>query len=395
MERTENPVGTKSTANRKRIHSIVYTALEKGSSFSLWRLPNHTDVNLIISSAVHRLADVNLEDSQPGFIIAPFDSQQDKYFLSAQEHYKIGPDTITRNGNDFEFRGESFASPDAPIKFHYSASSSPRSKEVDSAPFVSLVQKSIAAIDGGLFEKVVPSRCKSFPHQAGTDWLSNFDRLCEQYPNALITLISTPETGTWLGATPELLVRIDPNQIFHTVALAGTQRYEVGMDPKQISWTQKDIEEQALVSRYVINCFKKIRLREFDEHGPKSALAGNVIHLKTEFHADMIATNFPQLGSVMLQLLHPTSAVCGMPLETAQTFLRESEGYDRQLYAGYWGPVQIEQETNIYVNLRCMQIFPREAMLYAGAGVTIDSIPEKEWEETEMKMNTLLQVIQF
>jgi isochorismate synthase len=31
--------------------------------------------------------------------------------------------------------------------------------------------------------------------------------------------------------------------------------------------------------------------------------------------------------------------------------------------------------------------------LYAGAGVTADSIPEKEWEETEMKMNTLLDVI--
>ena len=77
---------------------------------------------------------------------------------------------------------------------------------------------------------------------------------------------------------------------------------------------QKDIEEQALVERYVISCFKKIRLREYDEHGPKTMIAGNVLHLKTEFEVDMVATNFPQLGSVMLNLLHPTSAVCGMPL---------------------------------------------------------------------------------
>ena len=53
--------------------------------------------------------------------------------------------------------------------------------------------------------------------------------------------------------------------------------------------------------------------------------AGNLLHLKTEFAADMTATNFPQLGSVMLKLLHPTSAVCGMPHDKALQFLRDNE----------------------------------------------------------------------
>jgi isochorismate synthase len=165
------------------------------------------------------------------------------------------------------------------------------------------------------------------------------------------------------------------------------------MDIKSVAWTEKEIEEQAMVSRYIINCFKKIRLREYEEHGPRTASAGNLLHLKTEYEVDMKATNFPQLGSVMLKLLHPTSAVCGMPLNNALEFLNKNEGYDRQFYSGYLGPVNFRNESHIFVNLRCMQIHERQATLYAGAGVTIDSIPEKELEETEMKMDTLQKVL--
>jgi isochorismate synthase len=91
----------------------------------------------------------------------------------------------------------------------------------------------------------------------------------------------------------------------------------------------------------------------------------------------------------MLRLLHPTSAVCGMELGPAREFLRQHEGYDRSFYTGYLGPVNVEDNTDIYVNLRCMQLRDGHALMYAGAGVTADSVPEQEWEETEMKIDTL------
>jgi len=209
----------------------------------------------------------------------------------------------------------------------------------------------------------------------------------------LVSFVSTPESGSWIGATPELLVSVENKSTFRTIALAGTQVYQAGVNLKTVAWTQKDIEEQALVERYIISCFKKIRLREFEEHGPKTVVAGNLLHLKSEFKVDMQATNFPQLGSVMLQLLHPTSAVCGVPLDTSMEFLDKHEKYDRQYYAGYLGPVNFNNDTNIFVNLRCAQLLEDKAVLYAGAGVTIDSTPEHEWNETEMKMNTLLKII--
>lgn len=82
-----------------------------------------------------------------------------------------------------------------------------------------------------------------------------------------------------------------------------------------------------------------------------------------------------------------------MPLESALEFLKENEAYDREFYSGYLGPVNIQNNINLFVNLRCMQLLWNRAIVYAGAGVTVDSVPSTEWEETEMKMNTLLNVI--
>jgi isochorismate synthase len=117
------------------------------------------------------------------------------------------------------------------------------------------------------------------------------------------------------------------------------------------------------------------------------------MHLKTDYEVDMNEINFPQLGSVMLKLLHPTSAVCGMPLDTALGFLKSQEGYNRELYSGYLGPVNFDEESHLFVNLRCMQLHEKSVRLYAGAGVTSDSDPEKEFLETEIKMKGLKTLI--
>ncbi len=200
-----------------------------------------------------------------------------------------------------------------------------------------------------------------------------------------------------MGASPEALVQQTAEGTFKTMSLAGTQKAkdENGeLLPKyDIRWGQKEIEEQALVSRYIIECFKKIRLREYLETGPKTVLAGNLYHLRSDFEVDTNALNFPELSSVMLRLLHPTSAVCGVPKIPSLKFISEIEGYDRSFYSGFLGPVQVEGDTNLFVNLRTVRLKDGIATFYAGAGITEDSIPEREWEETELKCDTLLKVI--
>jgi isochorismate synthase len=370
---------------KKVIQYAIANALNQGHSFSLWKTPGLNEKYLIISQrGVHHLDEINLEESETGFVFAPFLPNKKKVFLPADVLYHFENGVLTEG-----------PTPDLTYDHEVTSSWSQHCRQqlsVNSPDYKHLVELGLRKIEAGNFEKIVPSRFKDINLPQTFDPLKSFDKLCEKHPMAMVSLVSSAETGTWLGATPELLVSVGDNK-FKTVALAGTLPYSPEINLKSVAWTQKEIEEQALVCRYIINCFKKIRLREYNEHGPKTTVAGNVMHLKTEYEVDMLATNFPQLGSVMLKLLHPTSAVCGMPLENALDFLKEQEGYDREYYSGYLGPVNVKKESNIYVNLRCLQLFKDKVRIYAGAGVTADSVSELEWNETEMKMLNLQTII--
>lgn len=376
---------------------LLSVCREHDYSFALWRLPNSQTKNLIISFTATS-PNVPLEELPTGFIFSPFDRQKAGHFLKADYSFCFLEGTLQEGQTPLETSSQNWLQ--QVVAKETTRKVSPHYPQRESAgdstskeKFEQLVHASVKQIEAGAFEKIVPSRSKSIQLPESFDAIQVFQKLCKNYPNAMVSFISIPSVGTWIGATPELLVCVEEQRIFKTVALAGTKVFQEGTNLKNVAWTQKEIEEQALVGRYIINNFKKIRLREFEEHGPKTVVAGNLMHLKTEFSVDMKATNFPQLGSVMLNLLHPTSAVCGMPLESSLEFLKHHEGYDREFYSGYLGPVNMNDNINIFVNLRCMQLFGGQAIVYAGAGVTIDSVPEDEWKETEMKFNTLLNVI--
>ncbi len=379
------------TAEKQLVQESISKALYDGKSFSLWKTPGVNQKNLIICHVVKEVEEFVLEEGEGGFAFAPFLSSSKKYLFPAELYYQFEHDSLVKGPSlessisidlhqEFKYKKPPF--------HHLSIAGDNKGSE-----FIQLVDKSLEEISEGRIEKVVPSRFKEIDITDQFDLLKTFDALCEKHPEALVSLVSSPETGTWLGATPELLVSVDAQNMFKTIALAGTQTYSPEIDLKSVAWTQKEIEEQALVCRYIINCFKKIRLREYEEHGPRTMVAGNVMHLKTVYDVDMAATNFPQLGSVMLKLLHPTSAVCGMPFDRAFEFLKNNEGYDREFYSGYLGPIQINNGSQIFVNLRCMQVFEEFVRLYAGAGITIDSTPEKEFEETEIKMQNLQNLV--
>lgn len=375
------------------VRAWLQQAVNNGDSVALWRLPNSHTRNLLTTSAATRITSQDaVEDFKPGFIFASFSGTNERYYLPADSYFTFEEGELRDSTVDPEVIAAVTPSSNTntPVKFY--RNNMPITNTVPHT-YQELVQLGIQRIEEGYLEKIVPSRRKQVALPEDFDALQAFNKLCLTYPHAMITLVSIPNVGTWLGATPELLVEVTDQHIFRTVALAGTKSFAPGTDLKHVAWTQKEIEEQALVCRYIINCFKKIRLREYDEQGPRTVVAGNLMHLKTTYTVDMKATGFPSLGSTMLGLLHPTSAVCGMPLEPARQFLQAHEGYDREFYAGYLGPVNIGNTISLFVNLRCMQLMAQDALVYAGAGVTADSDAQKEWEETETKMNTLLNVI--
>jgi isochorismate synthase len=392
------------TTQSEILDLLFHKGLDSGGSFAVWRKPKSQKLEFLLDeSAAPEKVGLTLDQLPAGFIVHPFADQEDKkaFFIKSSRYasFQLGkeiepedlPEWIKtetdQNGESIKARVKSL------LRKKSQASYSTEVESGKKAHFIRLVQQGIEAISAGQLEKVVPARTKLIPISEDFDLGKTFLEMLESYPYSFVNFFHIPEIGTWIGATPEVLIETKGDQ-FYTMALAGTQP-AFGENPiKTAAWTQKEIEEQALVCRYIVECFKKIRLREYEEHGPKTVMAGNLLHLRSDFRVDMEATGFPQLGSVMLDLLHPTSAVCGMPRKEAHEFLQANEVFDRSFFAGFIGPVNIQDETSIYVNLRTASLKGESAVLYAGAGVTEDSDPEKEWEETELKCEIIGKFIQ-
>jgi len=227
-------------------------------------------------------------------------------------------------------------------------------------------------------DKAVFSRIKNrkFPI---TEAENLFLELCQTYPKACVYLMSSELLGTWIGATPEILVEIHQDQLF-TMALAGTKK-----SSEKEGWGEKERKEQAYVTAFVEENLKRLNVQSLEIVGPYDYQAGPVTHLRTDICG--ISENISTIDIV--KGLHPTPAVSGLPQKEAMELISSVEYHQRMLYTGIVGWLG-KEHTRLFVNLRCAQLQENEAFLYLGGGFTIDSIPELELDETENKSKTLI-----
>lgn len=308
----------------------------------------------------------NREES--GFVLAPFEGTEMVLIPENQSEIKIA---------DFIFEENSLID------------SSVLESENGKEAFESLVQKGIDAIKNDAFQKVVLSR-REIVEIEDLDFTVVFNRLLQTYPTAFKYCWFHPRVGMWMGATPEQLLKAKGNKI-NTVALAGTQRYEGNTE---VVWQEKEIEEQKFVTNFIVDNLKDIT-SEISTSEPYTLKAGTILHIKTDVEAVLNAEN--NLKKVV-SILHPTPAVCGLPKAVAKDFILKEEGYDREYYSGFLGELNkdfatAEEKTDLFVNLRCMQIKESKAHLYIGCGITKDSIPEKEYIETVNKSSTMKRIL--
>lgn len=250
------------------------------------------------------------------------------------------------------------------------------------ARYLKSVGKCIDEIKKGTLEKVVFSRKIHVTTQKSV--ISIFETALNLYPNAFCYLFYHPQVGTWLGATPETLLRVE-NQHIETISLAGTS---AAQNPK---WSKKEFEEQQMVTDFITDALsdKTSKLRISDT---TSVRAGKLWHLHTKVSGEL-------LGHIVLKdvvtTLHPTPAVCGLPRNMAKTIIECHEGYDRGYYTGFLGALNLSGcgTMELYVNLRCMQLMDNGAILYVGGGLTEASDPMAEWQETQNKSRTMLQLL--
>lgn len=202
------------------------------------------------------------------------------------------------------------------------------------------------------------------------------------YPTSYRTLFYTPQTGAWLGASPELLYRVDANRLY-TMALAGTRPYS----DDGLPWDAKNLEEHRLVADFVEDALVAAQA-EYHRSPLATLRYGSIEHLLTEFTADAATVDIDSLRDS----LHPTPAVGGYPREAALADIAELERHRRNLYAGLIEFTDHESGTRYcIVNLRCMQFDATRYCIYAGGGITPDSDPAAEWAETDSKSAWLRQ----
>jgi isochorismate synthase len=315
---------------------------------------------------------LNVFENQSGFVFASFYNETNIVF-------PISESEVLKEEINFEFEEEF-------VQIDY------ESVEKARISFESLVKQGIYEIENGTFEKVVLSR--KIEVSLSVDFVKSYQNLLKKYPTAFRYLWYHPKVGMWMGATPEQLAKIKNNS-FETVALAGTQVFS-----ETVSWLEKETVEQQLVTDYIKSKSENL-VESLKISKPYTQKAGNLVHLKSD-----ISGNLKQDVSEIdvINALHPTSAVCGMPLESARNFLLENEKYNRKYYAGFLGEFQMQEQTDLFVNLRCCEIIPNvtlsgvevssgKAVIYVGCGITKDSQADKEFIETENKAKTILSIL--
>ena len=246
---------------------------------------------------------------------------------------------------------------------------------------IDLVQKGIDFLKTAGVEKVVLSR-KEIIDRSSFNVVEIFKKLLLNYTNAMVYVWFHPKVGLWMGASPETLLKVQDN-LFKTMALAGTQSYQGSLD---VVWQQKEIQEQQFVTDYIVEKLDK----DVTVSDVKTIKAGSLLHLCTTI-SGKLSREFTLFK--LINLLHPTPAVCGLPKDEAKRFILENEGYDREFYTGFFGELNIDNSSNLFVNLRCMQVLSKQLALYIGGGITSGSIPQKEWEETVAKSKVILKVL--
>lgn len=336
--------------------------------FVVYRKPNENLVTVVVQNTTNMYTVESFKER--GFVFAPFNKKEASIIFPTDK-------TTTFSISIKDFNEVVTVEQNAEIEIISDL-------ENEKEQHILLTEKTIAFIQQKEAEKIVISR-KETIKKSQFKVLESFKRMLKNYKNAMVYLWFHPNVGYWMGASPERLIHIQNNQ-FKTMALAATQSF---VNTTKVIWKQKEQQEQQFVTNYILNTIES-SINEIEVSDPYTVKAGNLLHIRTDISGKLKSEK--KLGE-LINALHPTPAVCGLPKQIATNFIIENENYHRKFYTGYLGELNVDNQSNLYVNLRCMEIEVATISLYIGGGITKDSIAEKEWNETVFKAEVMKKII--
>ncbi len=256
------------------------------------------------------------------------------------------------------------------------------------------VERAVAMIGEGKFQKIVLARCRELTAAAELHPLRVLNGLRQRFPDCYAFSYSNGRGQSFIGASPERLLRVEAG-ILLTEALAGTApRGRTASEDATLGGallrSEKDLREHRLVVDSIVRRLQPLGLQIEHPTMPALRRLANVQHLHTPLRAALPSS--VRLLDVLARL-HPTPAVGGSPREAACAHIRDLEAFCRGLYAGPLGWVDAREGGEFFVGIRSALIDGARARVYAGNGIVAGSDPDGEYAETEAKFRALLEAL--
>ncbi|KAB1196312.1 MULTISPECIES: isochorismate synthase MenF [Haloferax] len=256
------------------------------------------------------------------------------------------------------------------------------------------VETAVSRIRSGELRKVVLAQALEVELDQPASVPDLLARLGETYPDCHRFLVEPAMGASFLGATPERLVSLRGREV-STGALAGTTGR--GDTDDEDEWlaeellaSEKDNHEHELVAETIREQLDPLsaEIRVGDRGVRKLA---TVQHLWTPIDATL---EHDEHVLSLVEALHPTPAVGGLPPKAALDVIRDTEPFDRGWYAAPVGWFDADGDGSFAVAIRSATVEGTMATLFAGVGLVADSDPDAEWDEVQLKYRPILDELE-
>ncbi len=255
------------------------------------------------------------------------------------------------------------------------------------------VLDALARIDAGDLRKVVLATALRADLDGSVDPRDLLERLRQRYSQCFRFLVAPTEEAAFLGATPERLATLRDGRV-ETVALAGSvgrgdSPEEDARLAERLRESDKLRHEQGVVVDTIARRLEELGAVEVGDRGVRTL--SNIQHLETPISA-AVGDDTHVLDVV--ETLHPTPAVNGLPPAAALDTIRDTESFERGWYAAPVGWFDADGDGTFGVGLRSAVTNGDSVTLFAGNGIVADSDPDDEWEEVQLKYRPVLDELE-
>lgn len=334
----------------------INNSIDKGLVFFAWKAPGDFSITFGISHYLIKGFHF------PGFILGPF--SPDLPIVTIPLKQKISDDRVTEQLCEFPPFSTTFEEYEHELTVIKDSIGEKKDKKVVAARVIS--EKGV--VDAG----------------------ATYCNLIKNFDQSYVYCFGSSHTGVWIGASPELLLESHTEGEIKTMALAGTREGDINE-----IWDYKNLKEHQIVVDYIIQELKKFDFEVILED-QFTKRYGNISHLCTPIQGKITKDTITLTKlQKLIHSLSPTPALSGQPKEMALTLIKHLENFDRGYYGGYCGLFRAIDSFCFNVNIRCMAIEKDRYCLYAGGGITSESIIQEEWLETIRKASNIRNSIIF